>query len=321
MRSKKKVPFSKSRARSKYKITNWSEYNNSLRNRGNIYFMISNDLASGWYDGGTEVRKRGRPRRYSDHAILQCLKIRYLFGLKLRQTQGFINWLFEISGLSIRCPDYTTLSKRMKWLDLRYLDRRAEKEFSCVSIDSTGVQTYTGNEWLENKHGKGYRRRIWKKLHIIVNEEGIILANSATEHTIDDRTQIKQLTAGVRAKDFLGDPGYDGNDVYQLLKKQGMKPVIRPPNSPVMIQSVNKDKTERDEAVQYQQNKGYQTWRVKNNYGRRERAENTFFRFKTSFGSKFLSREDQNMTKEMSIKCHLLNKMFEIGKPISIIAC
>ncbi|WP_342224688.1 hypothetical protein [Rickettsia endosymbiont of Urophora cardui] len=37
-----------------------------------------------------------------------------------------------------------------------------------------------------------------------------------------------------------------------------------------------------------------------------------------SFGSKFLSRHDQNMTKEMSIKCHLLNKMFEIGKPISV---
>ncbi|WP_342226333.1 hypothetical protein [Rickettsia endosymbiont of Urophora cardui] len=62
----------------------------------------------------------------------------------------------------------------------------------------------------------------------------------------------------------------------------------------------------------------YQAWRVKNNYGRRERVENTFFRFKTSFGSKFLSRHDQNMTKEMSIKCHLLNKMFEIGKPISV---
>ncbi|WP_342224698.1 hypothetical protein [Rickettsia endosymbiont of Urophora cardui] len=28
--------------------------------------------------------------------------------------------------------------------------------------------------------------------------------------------------------------------------------------------------------------------------------------------------EPQNMTKEMSIKCHLLNKMFEIGKPISV---
>lgn len=45
-------------------------------------------------------------------------------------------------------------------------------------------------------------------------------------------------------------------------------------------------------------------------------VENTFFRFKTAFGSNFLSREDDNMKNEMIIKCQLLNKMFEIGKPI-----
>lgn len=317
MRSRKKAPFSKSRKYSKYKITNWSEYNNFLRNRCRIDFMIASDLSIGWYADHREEMKRGRPRRYSDHAILQCLKIRCLFGLKLRQTQGFINWLFEISGLSIRCPDYTTLSKRMKSLDLRYLHGNQDKEFSCISMDSTGIQTYTGNEWLENKHGKQYKRRIWKKLHIVIEDQGMILADSTTEHTIDDRSQIGLLTANVRAKDFLGDRGYDGESTYQLLRKKKIKPVIRPPNSSVKVQSL-RDKTERDEAIIYEQNKGYQAWRVKNNYGRRERVENTFFRFKTSFGSKLLSRHDQNMTEEMSIKCHLLNKMFEIGKPISV---
>ncbi|WP_342225111.1 hypothetical protein [Rickettsia endosymbiont of Urophora cardui] len=41
MRSRKKAPFSKSRKYSKYKITNWSEYNNFLRNRGRIDFIRS----------------------------------------------------------------------------------------------------------------------------------------------------------------------------------------------------------------------------------------------------------------------------------------
>ena len=36
MRSPKKKPFSVSRKRSKFKVTNWSEYNNILRNRGRI---------------------------------------------------------------------------------------------------------------------------------------------------------------------------------------------------------------------------------------------------------------------------------------------
>ncbi|WP_342225689.1 hypothetical protein [Rickettsia endosymbiont of Urophora cardui] len=38
---------------------------------------------------------------------------------------------------------------------------------------------------LENKHGKQYKRRIWKKLHIVIEDQGMILADSTTEHTID----------------------------------------------------------------------------------------------------------------------------------------
>jgi len=237
MRSPKKKPFSESRKHSKYKVTNWPEYNNILRKRGRIDFMIAENLSNAWYENSPNNRKVGRQRIYSDIAILQCLQIRYLFGLKLRQTQGFINWIFEMAGFKLRCPDYTTLSIRAKKLNITLLNKNYDKEFNHVIIDSTGIQTYTGNEWLENKHGKQYIRRIWKKLHIMIDEDGQIIANQA--------------------------------------------------------------------------------WRVKNNYGRREKVENTFFRFKNTFGSKFLSRNDKNMKNELSIKCQLLNKMFEIGKPIS----
>jgi hypothetical protein len=135
-REKKKEPFSQFRKHSKYKIINWSEYNYFLRNRGRIDFMIASNLAEGWYDEQGKKRKRGRARRYSDTAILRCLEIRCLFGLKLRQTQGFINWLFEMSGLSIRYPDYTTLSKRMKLLDIKSLHGKQDKEFDCISMEA-----------------------------------------------------------------------------------------------------------------------------------------------------------------------------------------
>ena len=98
MRSPQKKPFNKSRKCSKFKVTNWSEYNNILRNRGRIDFMIAEDLSDGWYEDNADNRKRGGQRRYSDKAIFMCLQIRYLFGLKLRQTQGFINWIFMMSG-------------------------------------------------------------------------------------------------------------------------------------------------------------------------------------------------------------------------------
>lgn len=102
--------------------------------------MIADDLSQGWYDEKRDKRKRGRQREYSDFAIEQCLKIRCLFGLKLRQTQGFIEYIFEISGLDLKCPDYSLISKRCKKLGLSTVLIKTEEEFDYVSIDSTGIQ-------------------------------------------------------------------------------------------------------------------------------------------------------------------------------------
>ena len=314
MRSPKKKPFSTFRRCSKFKVTNWSEYNNILRNRGSIDFMIAEDLSNGWYEDNDGDRKRGGQKRYSDKAILMCLQIRYLLGLKLRQTQGFINWIFMMSGLRLTCPDYTTLSKRGRMLNLEFSLDSKDRDFDYICMDSTGIQTYTGNEWLENKHGKQYIRRTWKKLHIAIGNNGIITGATTTCHNKDDRSQVKALLKDVKTKEVLADPGYDGENIYQMLRAKGIKPTIRPPNHLV----AKKAKTERQQSAAYQKTKGYHAWRNKNKYGRRELVENTFFRFKNSFCSKFLSRDDDNMKNEMTIKCQLLNKMFEIGKPISV---
>ena len=47
MRSPKKKPFSALRKCSKFKITNWSKYNDILRNRGRVDFMIAENLSDG----------------------------------------------------------------------------------------------------------------------------------------------------------------------------------------------------------------------------------------------------------------------------------
>ena len=308
-----KKGFSKSRKYSKYKVNNWREYTESLRRRGDIEFMIADNLSECWYEDRCLYRKRGGQRRYSDKAILMCLQIRYLFGLKLRQTEGFINWIFRTAGLPLACPDYTTLSKRGKELNLKTFHKTCNEKFDYVSMDSTGIQVHTGNEWLENKHGRQYTRKIWKKLHIVVDDEGNILANSTTDHNKNDRSQVEVLLENIDAKEMLADPGYDSEDIYQILIHRDIKPVIRPPNSAPAVNTA----TERQKAASYQHTRGYHAWRVKNNYGRRELVENTFFRFKNTFSGKFSSRNIENMQNEMTIKCQLLNKMFEVGKPDS----
>ena len=81
-------------------IRNRSVYNASLKKRCNIDFIISSNLSEGWYEEKPDKNIRARPKQYSDFAIEQCLKIRYLFGLKLGYTQGFIKYFFEKSGLN-----------------------------------------------------------------------------------------------------------------------------------------------------------------------------------------------------------------------------
>jgi len=314
MRSPKKKPFSALSKCSKFKITNWSKYNDILRNRGRVDFMIAENLSDGWYEDNSGYRKSGGQRKYSDKAIFMCLQIRYLFSLKLRQSQGFINWIFMMSGLPLTCPDYTTLSKGGRSLKLEFLLYSQDNDFDYICMDSTGIQTYTGNEWLGNKHGKQYLRRTWKKLRIAMGDNGIITGATTTYHNKDDKSQVKALLNVIKPKEVIADPGYDGENIYQMLRAKGIKPTIRSPNHLV----ARKTKTERQQSAAYQQTKGYNAWRNKNKYGRMELVENTFFRFKNSFGSKFLSREDDNMKNEMTIKCQLLNKMFEIGKPISV---
>jgi hypothetical protein len=93
----------------------WSQYNDYLRKRGRIDFMIAEDLVNAWHQtsGPNTSRARGGQIIYSDIAILRCLEIRYPCGLKMRRTEGFINYLFQSLKLSIRCPDlYYTQQKR-----------------------------------------------------------------------------------------------------------------------------------------------------------------------------------------------------------------
>lgn len=89
MRSPKKKPFSISRLCSKFKVTNWSEYNNILRNRGRIDFMIASDLSDGWYEDNGGNKNRGGQRKYSDKAIFMCLQIRYLIWFKAKAESRF----------------------------------------------------------------------------------------------------------------------------------------------------------------------------------------------------------------------------------------
>ena len=92
--------------KSRYRVTNWREYNRALVARGAITLWIDEAVVAGWGAAG------GKGWRYSDMAILCALSLRAAFGLTLRQTQGFLHDLTRLLGLELPAGPLAALLRR-----------------------------------------------------------------------------------------------------------------------------------------------------------------------------------------------------------------
>jgi hypothetical protein len=77
-----------------YRVKNWREYDQALRDRGDITLWISHEAIDAWTP--PQTGKRGAQPVYSDLAIETALTLRLLFRLPLRQTEGFLGSLLRL---------------------------------------------------------------------------------------------------------------------------------------------------------------------------------------------------------------------------------
>src|SRR5215204_7039576 len=95
--------------RQKRKVTNWAEYDASLRQRGSLTVWFTDEAITAW---AAEPRTtRGGQPWYSPLAILTALTLRTVFRLVLRQTEGLIGSIMGLLGLELAVPDHLTLSR------------------------------------------------------------------------------------------------------------------------------------------------------------------------------------------------------------------
>ncbi len=74
------------------------------------------------------------------------------FELPLRQTEGPIESVAMLMGLTFSAPDRTTVSRRAVKLPV-IQPALAPDGSLCGVIDSAGLQVYGAGQWLETKHG------------------------------------------------------------------------------------------------------------------------------------------------------------------------
>ena len=155
-----------SRPKPRYRVTNRSEYDASLKRRGSLTVWFTDEAIQAWR---AEPRTTpGGQSHYSALAITTALTMRMVFHLALRQTEGLIGSIIHLLGLDLAIPDHSTLSRRAETLEIVRAPANAEPVH--LLVDSTGLKLSGAGEWLVEKHGTG-RRRSWRKLHIGVDAD------------------------------------------------------------------------------------------------------------------------------------------------------
>lgn len=135
----------------KFKITNWAEYEAGVRRRGSLILWMTEDALSSWQ--APKRRTRGGQPRYSDLAIETALTLGLVFGLRLRQAEGFLKSVLLLMGLDLAVPDHTTLSRRANNGDRRTNGKVIEPQEKGPSMSSS-----TAPGWRSTAPANGWKR-------------------------------------------------------------------------------------------------------------------------------------------------------------------
>ena len=266
------MPFKANAARRRHipkqkrKVTNWSAYDASLRQRGSLTVWFTDEAVTAWQAAPRPTRG-GQPW-YSPLAILTARTLRAVFRLALRQTEGLIGSIIRLLGLTLAVPDHSTLSRRAETLELPQPQSGTGIGIGAeplhLLVDSTGLKLCGAGEWLLEKHGTKTRRS-WRKLHIGVNaDSGEIVASALTTNDVDDASQADPLpdqTEGPLAS-FTGDGAYDRDGVCRTVTDRDPDAaVIVPPRATaVLSETAGTAPTQRDQHLQCVAEKGRIGW-------------------------------------------------------------
>src|SRR3954470_14083989 len=143
----------------KRKVTNWRDYDESLRRRGSLTVWFSDEAVEAW-EAERRTSRGGQPA-YSDLAILTALTFKAVFRLAYRQTEGLIGSVIGLLGLDLAVPDHTTLCRRAETLEVPRPKPRGAGAGDGTGgnaggntgpmhllVDSMGLKLYGAGEWL-----------------------------------------------------------------------------------------------------------------------------------------------------------------------------
>ena len=315
-----------------YRVRNWPQYNKALVKRGSLTFWFNEGTLKDWYCSRLK-ETRGRPKKYSDDAIVCGLTLKALFKLPFRAVEGLINSLMKEFNWEAESPDYSLLCKRQKGLKIDFREETINpKEGIHILVDATGLKVFGEGEWKVRQHGI-LKKRLWRQYQLAINAhtqaiEAFELKALGFPEGAGLPLLIKQINQPINS--ITGDGAYDSYKAYKLAEEKGFKLIV-PPNKVAKRttectgHSIKKKLTLelrqalqcRDSYIERIRQIGRKAWKKEVLYHRRSLVETAMFRIKTILGNRLSTRKLENNKIEAAIWCKIINHMTHLGMPRS----
>jgi len=305
---------------------NWTEYTESLVKRGSFMVWIEEALLNGGINSNSTspniLRSSlgGRPKLYSDALILLALTFKEIYHLRLRQTEGFMTDMFKLLGICLLAPDYTTLSRRAKNLNVPLTAARVKRNESLiVLIDSTGIKVMGEGEWKIRMHGKT-KMKLYRKVHIALDYDsqdviGLSVSDASAQDADVVPTLVDQINSQkLRAKEMIADGAYDRQKTYRLAQSNNMR-LTTPPEPRARIRQDDPIWRCRNTYVADIKKYGKEKWKEQVDYHRRSLVETVMYRLKTAFTDEMKARTDASQLTTMRIRAKILNRFNDMSRP------
>jgi IS5 family transposase len=251
-------------------------------------------------------------------AVLCALTLREVYHLPLRATEGLVSSLLRLLEVDLPAPDYSTLCRRARRLDVKLSAAAREGPLHLI-VDSTGLKLYGEGEWKVRLHG-WQKHRTWRKLHVAVDAatQEVTAALITRRDVVDPRGLPKLLkqVEGIVERVYA-DGAYDSRECYRTLHRRGAEPIIPPRKGSTLW--ADEYLQGRNQNLRGVRKLGVKAWKKKVGYHQRSLVEAAIFRLKTLFADRLKSREGQRQATEVMVRCRALNRMTELGMPQSYV--
>ena len=115
---------------------------------------------------------------------------------------------------------------------------------------------------------------------------------------------------------ITADAAYDTVAVYETATARGATVVI-PPAWTATVSGHGPRSPARDRTITLVKQLGRRRWKKTSGYHRQSRVENTFFRYTSIIGDGLRARSPAGQGSEVVLGCAILNRMTELGRPVS----